>query len=84
MLKHPTDYSYVPVDVNCNFQTSITGLKHRINKTLSFTSLDGNLHREISLAFGAKKSSAVVIVDIANENEYLLLDNFTEEAICRF
>ena len=69
--------------LNCNLMTQVHGLKHRSNSTVNFVLFDYYLHESIAHTLGVsdKLKSGLVIVDVKNEDEYLMKENVTSENI---
>jgi len=69
--------------LNCNLMTQVHGLKHRSNSTVNFVLFDYYLHESIAHTLGVsdKLKSGLVIVDVKNEDEYLMQENVTSKNI---
>jgi len=67
----------------CSSMTRVHGLKHRSNSTVNFVLFDYYLHESIARSLGVsdKLKSGLVIVDVKNEDEYLMKESVNSENI---
>ena len=67
----------------CSSMTRVHGLKHRSNSTVNFVLFDYYLHESIARSLGVSDElkSGLVIVDVKNEDEYLMKESVNSENI---
>ena len=71
------------VALKCNPMTQIHGLKYRSNRTVNFVLFDYYLHASIarSLGISEKLKSGLVVVDVRNEDEYIMKEELSSQNI---